>query len=623
MVGLTTASTTLAEEEEKKTKESDSGKVTESTPYSVSELGLDYDVPESPAFTILNLNPKDITHTAAPRDFAASILNGLDKNGNFQSGLAIDLNLWGIANRNAQESGTGFFSKSPLMLTADRTDSSGAIIRDEGYIDGDFSFSPLDLCTDQHAQLWNTTRWLRYFWYRTSFSFATTKGAEETDQSLRLSGGVQMTPWSLADPRYQVAKCIADKVEQTNQLLSELGTVAADLETRKGSDEVRAQITNLANYQNTPDLETEFKTARLTIQKKLRMECICDEKLCMPIDDSLPRTGADRSTCAASTSLVGMPLHLLQERIADAAKWIKAYEDSKVAIKAEDDAKAIKTASTKEADAKPIDETSSEEEKRKDKVVKAVIGVLRLAGDKTPTKDKNEDQLADLKERAAHRVADKIVDACRDENKDNANYSAWNIAAAPSWISQDGTTGDMRWNGWGIWTSVAIGPDFIERKGTKTNPRSTLGKTMQLILHGRYRFDERVATDKDMANAMANAGAEMPFFDNESWLVGGRLHALAADNWGASIEGAIINDQVKVAATPGTDSGDRPRDDTYYRFAIVPTVRLTDDLWVDVSIGTDVERHNQKGSAFVLSSIKYGYSDAPWGSRGNRQALKP
>ncbi len=610
-----------AAEETKK----DETKTAESTPYSISELGLDYNVPESPAFTILNLNPKDITHTASPRDFAASVLNGLDKNGNFQSGLAIDLNIWGVWERNSDDDSNGPFSKSPLMLTADRIEN-GKIVRDEGYVDGDFSLSPLDLFRAEPAQVFNTTRWLRYFWYRTSFSFATTKGAEETDKSLRLSGGVHLTPWSLGDPRYQVAKCIVDKVEQTNEVLKDIDRIVRKLDDRSKVpnhteslpelSEPLTQARALLAFE-TSDLHAEFKEARKIVQKKLRMECLCDEELCMPIDDS--RAPAAGTACEASrdTPLEDVALPLLKKRIKETAKWVKAYEDSKGAIEAEERARAINSVLSQ---ASPTDAavTRSPEEEKKAKEMQVLGDVLAIVGDKIVSKENK-----DTKTRAAQKVADKIVDACRAENKDNSNYSAWNVAAAPAWISQDGTTADLRWNGWGIWTSLAIGPDFFERKGHETKPadRSTIGKSLQLILHGRYRFDERVPTDKKMAQAMAaNSGANMDFYDNESWLAGGRLQALFTDYAGASFEGVAINDKVALPASMGDD---RPRDDTYFRFAIVPTFRFTDDLWVDVSIGTDVSRHNQKNEGFLLSSIKYGYSQAPWGSRGNRQALKP
>ncbi|GFO57667.1 hypothetical protein GMSM_46740 [Geomonas sp. Red276] len=48
------------------------------------------EVPPSPAFTALGVSPKKVDHPASPYDFALDLINGIDDNGNFQSGIAID-----------------------------------------------------------------------------------------------------------------------------------------------------------------------------------------------------------------------------------------------------------------------------------------------------------------------------------------------------------------------------------------------------------------------------------------------------------------------------------------------------------------------------------------------------
>ena len=52
---------------------------------------LDLSVPESPGFTVLGLTPQTAARPALPRAFAASLLNGVDQQGNFQSGTAFDV----------------------------------------------------------------------------------------------------------------------------------------------------------------------------------------------------------------------------------------------------------------------------------------------------------------------------------------------------------------------------------------------------------------------------------------------------------------------------------------------------------------------------------------------------
>src|ERR1043165_2392672 len=49
-------------------------------------------VPNSPAFAVLNGTPEQVIRPSTPRQFGAAVLNGVDPNGNFQTGLAVDAN---------------------------------------------------------------------------------------------------------------------------------------------------------------------------------------------------------------------------------------------------------------------------------------------------------------------------------------------------------------------------------------------------------------------------------------------------------------------------------------------------------------------------------------------------
>src|SRR6185295_1042567 len=59
-------------------------------PGSTAFSNVDMSVPESPAFTVLGVTPETVIRPTSPRAFATSLLNGVDQNGNFQSGLAMD-----------------------------------------------------------------------------------------------------------------------------------------------------------------------------------------------------------------------------------------------------------------------------------------------------------------------------------------------------------------------------------------------------------------------------------------------------------------------------------------------------------------------------------------------------
>jgi len=114
---------------------------------------IDLSVPESPAFTVLGVTPNAIARPGTPREFATSLLNGLDKNGNFQTGLAIDT--------------------APYMLF------NGQNVTLQDYND------------------YYLTRLLS----RTQFSLATTKGAASDDTATRLALGLNVTLWDKGDAR--------------------------------------------------------------------------------------------------------------------------------------------------------------------------------------------------------------------------------------------------------------------------------------------------------------------------------------------------------------------------------------------------------------------------------------
>jgi hypothetical protein len=135
-------------------------------------LNLDLSPPESPAFTVLGLTPQSVVRPATPREFGSSLINSLDENGNFQTGLAIDT--------------------VPFMLF------NGANVTIRDY---------------QEQAL---TRLLA----RTAFSFAVTKGASDDDPATRLAAGLSMTLWDRGDPRIHrpgaegdVLDCFVNKLQ--------------------------------------------------------------------------------------------------------------------------------------------------------------------------------------------------------------------------------------------------------------------------------------------------------------------------------------------------------------------------------------------------------------------------
>ena len=118
-----------------------------------STSDVDLSVPESPAFTVLGVTPETVARPTSPKEFATSLLNGVDKNGNFQSGIAFDA--------------------APVLVFWGR----GITL-----------------------YRYNTSPAARFF-SRIQTSFATTKGTSDADKSTRLALGLRLTPWDEGDPR--------------------------------------------------------------------------------------------------------------------------------------------------------------------------------------------------------------------------------------------------------------------------------------------------------------------------------------------------------------------------------------------------------------------------------------
>lgn len=132
----------------------------------VKQGQLDFSVPDSPAFTALGVTPQTITQPATPRDFAASLLNGVDENGNLQTGVAIDT--------------------VPYMLFY------GSQISLKNY-QGHKQDSPAPYSYAHFSML----RLLA----RSEVSIGTTKGTTDTDKSSKIAIGFHFTPFDKGDPR--------------------------------------------------------------------------------------------------------------------------------------------------------------------------------------------------------------------------------------------------------------------------------------------------------------------------------------------------------------------------------------------------------------------------------------
>ncbi len=150
------ASTAFAEDEPKKNN-------------SVINFDNGFSVPESPAFTALNVTPQKINRPDSPKDLAVDLLQGTDRKGNLQTGIAIDT--------------------TPALLLAGKN--------------------------------FTINRYRNNLSYRLAsrfqFSVATTKGATDDDKSARLALGFRFTPYDDGDPRLDtvLGSCIDNAFANT------------------------------------------------------------------------------------------------------------------------------------------------------------------------------------------------------------------------------------------------------------------------------------------------------------------------------------------------------------------------------------------------------------------------
>lgn len=327
---------------------------------------LDLAVPESPAFTVLGLTPQTVTRPNTPLEFASTLINGVDQNGNFQTGIAIDT--------------------APYML---------------------FAGNDLTLFQYSHSAI-------ARFLARSDLSFATTKGANEADKSVRTSVGVRLTLWDRGDPK-------------TDQVL---------------------------------------------------IKCFDDN---LKFDFPIPPSPTP------------------------------------------DDLKRI------------------DQEKAK----------LETAAQK-----------------------------CRVESrKRNWNATSWIVAAAPVWIAPDGTTGALRLDGGGLWSSLAYG--FEQMPGLKQHA--------QLIIHGRLRNNESVPDPN-------NKGS---FLRQNSTIIGGRLR-FGSENFNGNFEGAYIAKRLQSKL-----------EDKSYRLAVGAERQLATNLWINLSVARDSSSAANKSHLSFLSNLNWHFSKTP------------
>lgn len=173
---------------------------------------------------------------------------------------------------------------------------------------------------------------------------------------------------------------------------------------------------------------------------------------------------------------------------------------------------------------------------------------------------------------------DSVSTRCRDESRErNWNASSWIIGGAPSWISTDGQTKNMRWNGGGFWTSLAYGFEGVPG----------LERNSQLIVHGRYRNREQVP-DPNVTGA---------FMSQDSIFFGTRFRT-GSPTFNGSFEYTFLRSRINGLSF-----------DNSSRLSLLFERRIAGDTWFNLSLGGETGRQDGRNNGFVLTSFKWAFSD--------------
>lgn len=155
-------------------------------------VSVDLAVPEVPAMAALDVTQETVIRPASAKELSMGLLDGVDANGNLQSGLALQTSPYLV------------FGGSGQKLAAYR---------------------------DSYH---------RRFLARTNLSLATAKGSSDDDEAVRLGLGLSFTPWDRGDPRAvhdidgrpDPVVCIGKSQSAINDALLDPGANTAVLESK-------------------------------------------------------------------------------------------------------------------------------------------------------------------------------------------------------------------------------------------------------------------------------------------------------------------------------------------------------------------------------------------------------
>ncbi|OGF58668.1 MAG: hypothetical protein A2Y62_03960 [Candidatus Fischerbacteria bacterium RBG_13_37_8] len=179
--------------------------------------------------------------------------------------------------------------------------------------------------------------------------------------------------------------------------------------------------------------------------------------------------------------------------------------------------------------------------------------------------------------RVAKYVEDQAIICRRECQKRNWNKSALDIGIAPSWISNDGTTNNVAWNGIGIWTSFSYG----------FNNFKSLKNKAQITFHTLYRTNE----------SLADPSQTGMFFEQDSFSFGARLRY-------GNPKSSLLIQSIFIHAEPSSRA-----EDNSYRFSAGAEFQIATKLWLHLSVGGSGGRIDNNNQGFIISQLKWSFSE--------------
>jgi hypothetical protein len=206
------------------------------------------------------------------------------------------------------------------------------------------------------------------------------------------------------------------------------------------------------------------------------------------------------------------------------------------------------------------------------KFVEELNGLSEAADREFPNSVNPETQLKNLAARE-EKIRTGLAPLREKYRKKNWNASAFSLGFAPTWISSNGTTKNLEWNGGVSWASLSYGFESVPG----------LEDSAQIILHGRYRNRDHVPVPD----------AKDQYYIQDSGLFGARARFGAVDMNGNF-------DLVYLWVNPQTLPNDQ-----YLRISGGAERRIVENLWLQISVGAESGRQDNRNHLLLLTNFKW------------------